>query len=82
MKQSLVFNAAAVALLSACAAALFVVWLSIVAGLRRRASVRDAALAALVLPAAPLAWRAGLRARAIAMLVLAVLYVVLRIAAA
>lgn len=82
MKESIAFNAAAVALLSACAAALVVVWLSIVAGLRRHASARAAAFAVLVLPAPPLAWRAGLRARAVAMVALAVIYVVMRIVSA
>lgn len=77
--SGIAFDAASLALASACAAALLVVWLSIVASLRKRASGRAALLSLLVLPAPPLAWRAGLRARAIAMPVLAIAYAVIRI---
>lgn len=77
--SALVFDGASLVLASACAAALLVVWLSIVASLRTRASGRAALLSMLVLPAPPLAWRAGLRIRAIAMPTLAVAYALIRI---
>lgn len=77
--SGIAFDATSLALASACAAALLVVWLSIVVSLRKRVSGRAALLSLLVLPAPPLAWRAGLRTRAIAMPALALAYAVIRI---
>jgi len=80
----MIVDGAIFGVMSACAAALLVVWLSIVLGLfrearRHAASSRAAWFALLVLPAPVLAWRAGLRKRAIAMVALAVVYVILRV---
>lgn len=65
------------------AALLFTIHLSVVWGLARRPPRRDAAIAFLLVPAAPwLAWRHGMKTRAILWPVALVLYVVARLLAA
>lgn len=77
--DSLVRDASGLVVASALAATLLVVWLSIVVSLWTRATRPAALLAALVVPAPLLAWRAGLHKRAIVMVVAFVLYVGVRV---
>jgi len=66
----------ALVLLAALTTGFLMVWLSTVLALKRQAT-RDALLALLVIPAPPLAWRAGMHKRAIALVSLAIGYIVL-----
>lgn len=77
--DGLVRDASGLVLASAVAATLLMVWLSIVASLWNRATKPTALLAALVVPAPFLAWRAGFRKRAIVMVAAFVVYVAARL---
>lgn len=74
-------DGAAVGVDSACAAAVFVLWLSIVVSVRKRpgGGAHASLLSLLVLPAPLFAWRAGLKARAVAMAVLLAIYLASRV---